>query len=160
MSNNLILTIGNNMMGDDGAGPLLAELLQQHPVPDWDVLDGGATPENVMHQVQTLQPRKVVVVDAAEMDLKPGEMRFVDERCLAELFMMTTHNLPVSFLLERLREFVDDVSFLGIQPEMVAFYYPMSPLVRQSVMALHEQLLAPEGLQTIPWLVLADDVVN
>ncbi len=51
MTNNVILTVGNSMMGDDGAGPLLAEMMQQNPVADWIVIDGGSAPENYVHQI-------------------------------------------------------------------------------------------------------------
>ena len=34
--------------------------------------------------------------------------------------------MPLTFLLEALREFVPQVDLLGIQPELVAFGYPMS----------------------------------
>jgi hypothetical protein len=36
--------IGNSMMGDDAAAPLLAAALRA-PVPGWQVFDGGAAPK-------------------------------------------------------------------------------------------------------------------
>lgn len=29
---NVVLTVGNSMMGDDGAGPLLAEMMAETPI--------------------------------------------------------------------------------------------------------------------------------
>ncbi len=34
------------MMGDDGAGPLLAEKCAAAPQGNWEVIDGGSAPEN------------------------------------------------------------------------------------------------------------------
>ena len=153
---NLLLTVGNSMMGDDGAGPLLAELCATGQPVGWHILDGGSTPENVTHQIVELAPRRVVVVDAAEMGLSAGEVRRVDERSIAEMFFMTTHNLPLSFLIERLREHVPEVLFLGIEPAVVAFYYPMSVVVRQAVEALHASLCAGNGFDHYPWLNAAN----
>lgn len=153
---NLILTVGNRMMGDDGAGPLLAELLQQEPAAGWHVIDGGASPENVAHEVLALAPRRVVVFDAAEMGLEPGALRFVDDRTIADMFIMTTHNLPLSFLIERLREEVGEVLFLGLQPDVVAFYFPMTASVFSAVHALHDRLRGGQGLEEVDWLLNAD----
>jgi hydrogenase 3 maturation protease len=153
---NLILAVGNNMMGDDGAGPLLAELLQAQPLDGWLAIDGGSSPENVAHQVAELQPQRVFVVDAAEMGLAPGEVRFVDDECIAELFIMTTHSLPLSFLIERLREQVSEVFFIGIQPDVVAFYCPMSAVVKTAVEQLYVELKERPGLERYAWLVAAD----
>jgi hydrogenase 3 maturation protease len=140
------------MMGDDGAGPLLAEMLNGDPVDGWIAIDGGSTPENVAHQVSAHQPKRVFVVDAAEMNLAPGEVRFVDDGCIAELFIMSTHSLPLSFLIERLREQFDEVCFLGIQPDVVAFYCPMTPAVKGAVEGLAADIRQGRGLGHIPWL--------
>lgn len=148
----LILTVGNSMMGDDGAGPLLAELLTNAPASGWAVIDGGSAPENVAHQVQALSPQTVVIVDAADMALTPGEVRLVDDANIADMFIMTTHNLPLSFLIERLRETVPQVLFVGIQPDIVAFGFPMTDPVRNAVTTLHAQLVAGADLTALPWL--------
>lgn len=41
----VLLCVGNSMMGDDGAGPLLAELCAANPPGNWVVIDGGSAPE-------------------------------------------------------------------------------------------------------------------
>lgn len=138
----VVLTVGNSMMGDDGAGPLLAELMQRQPIPGWVVIDGGSAPENHAHEVRALAPAQVIVVDAADMGLAPGEVRLVDDACIADMFFMTTHNLPLNFLIEGLREDVPEVRFLGVQPGIVAFSFPMSEAVRDAVTAIHATLAA------------------
>ncbi|MFQ8190142.1 hydrogenase maturation peptidase HycI, partial [Klebsiella pneumoniae] len=37
----VLLCVGNSMMGDDGAGPLLAEMCAANPAGQWVVIDGG-----------------------------------------------------------------------------------------------------------------------
>ncbi|MEJ0095005.1 MAG: hydrogenase maturation peptidase HycI [Methylocella sp.] len=146
MSRNVILTVGNSLMGDDAAGPLLGELLAEMPAMGWDVVDGGSTPETEVRHVRALRPDCVLVVDAAEMDLPPGEFRLVDDDIIAERFFMTTHAMPLTFLMTLLREFVADVRLLGIQPSLVAFYYPLSPEVKQAVERIHRHLREGPGL--------------
>ncbi len=72
MSQDLLLTVGNNMMGDDGAGPLLAQLCRDHPV-GWSVIEGGTMPEDSLHLIRKIQPRRVLVVDAADFGEKAGK---------------------------------------------------------------------------------------
>ncbi len=43
----VLLCVGNSMMGDDGAGPLLAEMCAANPVGGWVVIDGGSAPETI-----------------------------------------------------------------------------------------------------------------
>lgn len=56
------------------------------------------------------------------------------------MFIMTTHNMPLSFLIDQLRADIPDITFIGIQPEVVAFYYPIGPAVQQAVKTLHQRL--------------------
>ncbi len=46
------------------------------------------------------------------------------------MFMMTTHNMPLNYLVDQLKEDVGEVIFLGIQPDIVGFYYPMTQPVK------------------------------
>jgi hydrogenase 3 maturation protease len=140
MSRQLVLTVGNDLMGDDAAGPLLAEMLSRAPAEGWDVLNGGSAPENEVQRIRALGPDRVLIVDATDMDLEPGEVRLVDGDIIADQLFMTTHALPLTFLIDLLREFVPDVQLLGIQPSLVAFSYPLSPQVRRAVETLHENL--------------------
>jgi hydrogenase 3 maturation protease len=153
MIENVLLAVGNAMMGDDGAGPLLAEKLTMTPVPGWAVIDGGSIPENFADQVIALNPRRVVIVDAAEMSLEAGEIRVVDPQCIAELFFMTTHNLPISFLMERLGEQVPEVVFVGIQPAVVAYGFPMMEPVQKAVELLYQRILSGQGLDQMACLM-------
>lgn len=136
----VLLCVGNCMMGDDGAGPLLAELCADSPPPGWTVIDGGAVPENDIGHIRTLRPERLVIVDATDMGLAPGEIRVIDPQDIAEMFIMTTHNLPLNVLIEQLHADVPEVNFIGIQPDVVAFYYPISAAVRQAVSTLHQRL--------------------
>ena len=136
----LVLTVGNQMMGDDAAGPLLARMMERAPIRKWDALDGGSTPENVLHVIREMGPEEVLVIDAADMDLAPGEIRFIGPERIEDPFLMSTHTLPLSYLVEALREFVPKVEMLGIQPEVVAFGYPLSPRMKEAVGQVYEGL--------------------
>ena len=74
------------------------------------------------------------------MGLSPGEIRIVDPDDIAEMFMMTTHNMPLNYLIEQLKEDVGEVIFLGIQPDIVGFYYPMTQPIKDAVAEVYRRL--------------------
>ena len=121
MTGKLVFTVGNDMMGDDGAGPMLARMLEESPVQGWSVLDGGSAPENYIFKIRDMAPEHVLIVDAADMQLPIGEVRTIDREQIGSLFLMTTHSLPLSYLMDAIAEFVPQVEMIGIQPGTVAF---------------------------------------
>ncbi|EKT60223.1 hydrogenase maturation peptidase HycI [Providencia burhodogranariea] len=144
-ANNLMLAIGNSMMGDDGAGPMLFDLMQENPVEGWLAINGGSSPENVVHQVRALNPQRLLIVDASEIGLNPGEIRIIDPDDIAEMFIMSTHNLPLNFLIDQLKEDIDEIIFLGIQPDLVGFYMPMNEKVVAAVQQVYAALANWDG---------------
>lgn len=137
---NVVLTVGNSMMGDDGAGPLLAELMTETPIEGWTIVNGGSAPENVTHQIRALEPQRLVIVDATDMELAPGEIRIVNPDDIAEMFFMSTHNMPLNFLIDELKTFVPEVIFVGVQPAIVAFSFPMTEMVSEAMDYLYQHL--------------------
>ena len=133
MNENVILTVGNTMMGDDGAGPYLAQLCSEKPLLNWTALDGGSAPENLVHQIRAMKPKRLIIFDATEMELPVGKIRIIDKELIAEMFFVSTHNLPLNFLIEQLEEDISEVIFIGIQPDLVSFGFPMTEAVKSAV---------------------------
>lgn len=150
MTKRLVLTVGNTMMGDDAAGPLLAQAMLDSPIEGWDVVDGGSVPENCLHLIRERAPDHILVVDATDMDLNPGEIRLIRDEKLDDPFLMSTHTLSLSYLIQSLRESKSKVELLGIQPRVVAFGYPVSPEVKRAVESVYESLKQVEPV----WEVL------
>ncbi|SMS02424.1 Hydrogenase 3 maturation protease [Vibrio mangrovi] len=128
------------MMGDDGAGPLLAKRCREVPLEQWDVLEGGTMPEDTLHRIRKIKPDRVLVVDAADFGEKAGEIRIIDPDTIAEMFMVSTHSLPLNFLIDELKTFVPQVTFIGIQPAIVAFAAPMTEMVQNAVDTIYQSL--------------------
>lgn len=145
MKRKLLLSVGNGMMGDDGAGTLLVQKMQSEPLEDWEVINGGSAPENVLFRLREIAPDQVLIVDAADMDLEPGSIRLIRDERLDDPFFLTTHSLPLTYLIEALREFVPKVELMGIQPEVVAFGYPISDSVKQAVIQVYDGLSSGES---------------
>ena len=161
MKTGVILTVGNSLMGDDGAGPLLAKMLADAPARGWRTVDGGSMPENEVQYIRSIAPHRVLIFDAAEMDLRPGELRLVEEDMIAERLFPTTHVLPLSFLIRILSDFVPVVQLLAIQPSLVAFSWPMSAEVQKAVERVHRQLMegvSPDTFQKLTQAPQGSDV--
>lgn len=140
MTKKVVFTVGSVLRGDDAAGPLLAKMMQDKPIPGWDVIDGGQTPEDELSVVRRIQPDVLLLVDAAQMGLEPGEIRSVDEESVATDFLITTHSLPITFLLKELRDCCGTVVFLGIQPAHTEFMGALTPAVQTAVETIYESL--------------------
>lgn len=130
---NIVLTAGSVLRGDDAAGPMLAKMLEDEPAAGWRVIDGGQTPEDDLATVRRARPDRVLFVDAAAMGLETGAVRRLSADDVARQFLITTHSLPMTFLLGELDAACDDVTFLGVQPGSTEFFDPLSPEVRESI---------------------------
>ncbi|MCA9922262.1 MAG: hydrogenase maturation protease, partial [Anaerolineales bacterium] len=74
MGDVLVLGIGNPLRGDDGVGTAVISALQHMPLPpDVELVDGGTAGLEIVLLLQAY--RRVIVVDAADMGLLPGEWR-------------------------------------------------------------------------------------
>lgn len=141
MTDQVLFTVGSVLRGDDAAGPLLAKLMEDGQPDGWTVVDGAQTPENDLAYLRRLAPQRIVVVDAAAMGLEPGEVRRLEASDVMREYLISTHTLPLSFLLEELHDVTDDVVFLGIQPQDTTFFAPLTPAVDRAVRTLYEQIV-------------------
>ena len=150
MTDKVLLTVGSVLRGDDAAGPLLAKMMSGDPETGWTVIDGGQTPEDELRTIRRLSPDVVVVVDAAAMGLEAGAIRRLGVDDVAQSFLITTHALPMAFLLGQLEEAAETMLFLGIQPADTTFFNPLTPAVKAAVEELYERFLAGGDLAAYP----------
>ena len=129
---NLLLGIGNPLRGDDGAGVYAALHLRAE---GWQAVDCGTAPENFTGMVRRLHPELLLLVDAAEMDLPPGEFRVVPRDRIEDV-AFGTHHLPLSHLMEFLCDATEQILFIGIQPAVVEDREDLSPGVEKGIRRL------------------------
>lgn len=150
MPDAVLLTVGSVLRGDDAAGPMLAKMMADGPETGWVVIDGGQTPEDELRTIRRMAPELVVVVDAADMGLETGSIRRLTAADVAGSFLITTHALPMTFLLDQLNQAAGNVVFLGIQPEDTTFFNPLTPAVRRAVEELYSRFARGEDLEAYP----------
>ena len=111
----LIVCIGNRNGGDDAVGPYIADALQERVNDAFGVLDTGTVPENYTSVIKRHQPAHLILVDAVDMHLDPGELRIVPKEKIGQMHI-STHGIPLSVIMTYLETFVDHVVLIGIQP--------------------------------------------
>ena len=110
---NLVFGIGNEQNGDDGVGPYVAKNVNFQ---GWKGINCSVTPENFTSVAKKEKPELLVLVDATDMGLEPGEVRIVQGGKIDEL-VISTHYMPLSILMRYLSESAGRVVFVGIQPK-------------------------------------------
>ena len=126
----VIACVGNELRADEGAGPLIAGLINE--TPDLRVVNCGETPENYLGVIIREKPDKVVVIDAVYMGGEPGEVRAIRKEDLAE-GGYSTHMPTLSLFTDFVESQTDTaVYFIGIQPESITFGGRMTPAVERA----------------------------
>lgn len=144
---NMLLGIGNSLNGDDGVGCYIAQNLDTE---GWISLDCGTVPENFTGLVRRNAPDLLVLVDAADMHLSPGEYRIIPHDLIEEVGT-GTHALPLSHLINFISPDAGEIVFVGIQPESLATGDRLSEKVKNSANEII-RILGEMRLESIPAL--------
>ena len=131
----LVLGVGNPFRRDDGIGPAVISRLKS----EWrlreskvDLLDGGTDGLSLIDYIEGYE--KVLVVDAVDMGMAPGEVRVFspeEAKLTIKADTLSTHGFglaEVIALMEKL-EMKTDMHIIGIQAKDVNFGEGMSPEV-------------------------------
>ncbi len=140
----VILGIGNTLNGDDGIGVYVAQrIIEQLQAAEEEpeqaqamgmsgviAIDCGTTPESYTSIVRKHNPDRLVLVDAADMGLRPGSYRIVPPEKIGVMHV-STHNIPLSVFVSYVSEFCNDVVLIGIQPARMDFGTALSSIVQK-----------------------------
>lgn len=143
----LVLGLGNPLRGDDGVGPRVIEELERHGLPEGaEAVDAGTGGLDLIHLLEGR--RRVIVVDAADLDRAPGHfMRFSPEE--AELLQaddrFSYHDAGLAEALTLARSLgrpLPCIVLFGVQPEAVGWGQGLSRAVESTLPALVEAVMA------------------
>jgi hydrogenase 3 maturation protease len=138
-----LIGVGNPMCGDDAAGILVARFLR--PLANTNdkffVVCAGTAPENCTGLLRRFKPDLVLFVDAAQLNEKPGTIRWIPWH-MTTGFSASTHTLPIYLLASYLNiEMGCQIALLGIQPTHLSFG-PLTPIVHKHVSEMAQKLKA------------------
>lgn len=136
----IIFGIGNRMKADDGAGPLLLEMVSSRS--SLMCIDGGIAPENHLEKIVKAAPDTVFIADSVSFNGRPGEIRLFRGEEIAE-GGISTHALSISMACEYLKNRMGpiNIAVIGIQPGTVSLGKKMSSAVRRAVEELAEEII-------------------
>jgi len=134
-----VLGCGSVLGGDDAAGMEVAERLSDLRG-DARAYCGSTAPENFTGEIKRFRPDVLLVVDAADMGWKPGEVALIPTEDIAGV-SFSTHMLPLRIMLDYLRvETGCQVRLIGIQGAALGFGADMTQPVSAAVDAVSNAL--------------------
>jgi hydrogenase 3 maturation protease len=141
----LVWGVGNALLGDDAVGCRVAELLAERGIP---AVDCGTAPENYVAALSKNPPRALLIVDAVDMGLSPGEC---GKLSLEELDAAadSSHGVPLSLLLSPFAELFEIV-VLGVQPASLRLGAPLSEPVEKAAIRIAEWISGSGEQPPIP----------
>lgn len=138
--------LGNELLGDDAVGMIVIKKLKALRVTDMELYICGTAPGNFLGKLKN-PPDKLVLVDASDMGLKPGEFRQFGLDWVNEV-SFTNHDMPLNLILGGYR---DITTVIGIQPLRTAIGAPLSEALEKASDRL-AKLLAERRFKDIPVL--------
>jgi hydrogenase 3 maturation protease len=133
MARYVLMGIGNEINGDDAVGVLIAKKFRKS---GWKSINCETVPENFVGVVRREKPELLVMVDATDMGLEPGEIRSIPKKRLNSE-VDSTHSMSLRFLVDELEKHAGKTLFIGIQPKSMEIGRPVS----EEVMKAGERLM-------------------
>lgn len=116
----VVLGIGNTLRSDDAAGSILASRLKDKT--PFLVFDCGPNPENYLGRAIKEKPDNIVIIDAVDLGILPGEFRVLEARDVNTTNLFSTHNASIALTINYLQSNLQaDIIILFIQPKSIAF---------------------------------------
>lgn len=148
----LVLGAGSPLMGDDGLGVEVIAHLSRcwAPEPDLQFLDGGVWGMRLLPHIE--ESERLIVVDAVKAGREPGTLVRLERHEIPRYLRnkISPHQIDLSevFAVAELRgTFPEEAVALGIEPEQVEAYEPISDAVRATV----PRLVAAIAAQLEDW---------
>ena len=118
----VIAGIGNEIRSDDFVGVKIIQELQGKVSKKVHLIECETVPESFMDEIVELKPSHVLLIDAAVMGLKAGEVRLYDAEKMTNFPAISTHMLPLRVFCEYITQLANaKLALLLIEPGNVEF---------------------------------------
>ena len=114
----MIICIGNRQGGDDAIGPYIANQMNKQ-TNDFLTIDCGIIPENYTSLVKQHKPEMLLIIDAVDMGLSPGDIRIIPKEKIGTMHI-STHGISLSLLVTYLEHYVKNIIIIGIEPKVLS----------------------------------------
>lgn len=134
-----ILGIGNRLRGDDAAGSIIAENLAAKGMTSFD---SSTVPENFTGALRKAAPDTLIIVDACNIGIKPGEFRKVPLHKFENNDSFNSHSPEIIELINYLHEFIPEILFIGIEPSSMELDTRLSHEVESGIKKLEKIIVS------------------
>ncbi len=145
----VVAGIGNPIRRDDFVGMKIVQDLKGVVPKNVCLIECETVPEDFMQEIVDIKPSHVLLVDAAILGLKPGEMRLVSPEQIIDFPAITTHVLPLRIFCEYITKMSKaNIALLLIEPEDTEFGEGLTPIVQvtaEKVAVMLRKLLYKTG---------------
>jgi hydrogenase 3 maturation protease len=129
----VIAGIGNEIRMDDFVGVKIIRDLQGEISKKVHLIECETVPESFMDEIVEMKPSHVLLIDAAMLDLKPGETRLYDACKVANFPAITTHMLPLRVFCDYITQMAQTkLALLLMEPGNTDFGEGLTPEVARS----------------------------
>jgi len=140
----VVLCVGSNS-GDDAAGPILYKLVRSK-LNNIKIFLGGSAPEKSLSQITACKPDTVIMVNAVDRKLLPGDVVIEDLREHHASFPLM-HKFPLSLLAQLIALDLGEsteIKLVGLQAKKL--YGRVSRQVSETAANLARALIECDGL--------------
>ncbi|MGD6932991.1 MAG: hydrogenase 3 maturation endopeptidase HyCI [Candidatus Bathyarchaeia archaeon] len=118
----VIAGIGNPIRSDDYVGTKIVQQLQNKLSGNVQLIECETVPESFILEIEEFKPSHVLLIDAALLELTPGEARLVFPEQVAGFSAFSSHVLPLRVFSDYLKETTGaKIAMLLIQPKNIEF---------------------------------------
>ena len=138
----VVAGIGNTIRMDDFVGVKIVQDLQGKVPKNVHLIECETVPESFMDEIVQIKPSHVLLIDAAVMELEPGEVRLFDAEKVTSFPAISTHMLPLRVFCEYITQLAGaKITLLLIQPGNTEFGEGLTPEVQEAAERITEILL-------------------
>lgn len=118
----VVAGIGNPIRKDDFVGVKVIQDLQGRVSDRVMLIECETVPEDYVHRIAEFRPTHVLLIDAALLDMKPGETQLVNPEKLVTFPAYSTHMLPLQLFCEQVAKATQaKICLLLLQPADIDF---------------------------------------
>jgi len=138
----VVVGIGNPIRMDDFVGVKIVRDLRGKASDKVLLIEAETVPENHIQQIIGFKPSHILLIDAAILELKPGESRLINPNQLTDFPAFSTHMLPLRIFCEYVAETTEaKIALLLIEPKETDFGEGLTQKVTRSVTNIVSALL-------------------
>jgi len=138
----VIAGIGNPIRCDDYVGLKIVEVLQNKVKENVCLLECETVPESYLLDIKEFHPTHVLLIDAALLDLKPGEACLAETEKIVDYPSISSHMLPLKVFCDYIKKATGaKIALLLVEPKSMEFGEGLSVEVEESAEKLAKLLV-------------------